>query len=168
MLSIAHSAKRALINVVIFVASIIFTTILCPVLANALNIEPLNDCANGISQGPAKTTIAQVYTFRYQQTGNDLGSTEALQNACVTAVANDFLDDVQSDIIAPDLSTGVLLSGVGVTGSSGAVSDASANDSPDRVLEPPSLTLMCIGLVAGLGIHLQKTTSRSIPFSPAL
>ena len=154
MLSIAHSAKRVSINVMTFVALIIFTTVLCPALAKASNIEPLNDCS-----------VAQVYTFSCQQTGNYFDSTEALQST-VTAVAG--LDHVQLDAIGANLSTSTLLSGVSMTGSSGAVTDVNQNDSPGRLPEPPSLTLMCIGLVAGLGIHLRKTTSRNTQPEPAL
>jgi hypothetical protein len=177
MLSNAHSAKRVSINVVAFVASIIFTTNLCPVLANASRIELLNDCANGISQGQPNATTAQGYTFSCQPAGNYFGSTEALQSVDVIAGASDFLhpvrldpaqlDPVQLDIVATDLSASPLLSGVSVTESSGAVSDADQSDSPDRVPEPLSLTLICIGLVAGLGIHLHKTISRNIPSAPA-
>lgn len=163
MLSIARCAKRVSTNVVAFVPSIILTTILCPVLASASNIEPFNDCANSISQDQSNVTPAQVYTYSCRRPGNNFGSADALQNTYVAAVASDSLDLVQLDV-ATDLSTSSLLPENSTTGPSEAVSDAS--DNPDRVPEPPSVTLMCLGLVAGLGMHLRKTISRSTPSAP--
>ena len=165
MLSIARCAKRVSTKVAAFVAPIIIPTILCPVLASASNIDLLSDCANGIRQDQNNVTPAQVQTYSCRQPGNDFGSTDALQNTDA-AVASDSLDLVQLDVIATDLSTGTLLSGNSTTGSSQAVSKVNASDRPDRVPEPPSVTLMCLGLVAGLGMHLRKTISRSTPSAP--
>lgn len=167
MLSIAHSAKRVSTNVVAFLASIILTTTLCPVLASASNIDLLSDCANGISQDQSNVTSAQIHAYSCRQPGNVFGSTGALQNTYFAAVASDSLDLVQLDVIATDLYTGGILSENSTTGSSEAVSDANASERPDRVPEPPSVTLICLGLVAGLGMHLRKTTSRNTPFGPA-
>jgi hypothetical protein len=166
MLSIAHSAKRVSTKVAAFVAPIIFTTVLCPVLASASNIELLSDCANSISQDQSYVTPAQVYTDSCRQPGNDFGSIGAWQNTYAADIASDSLDLVQLDVIATDLYTGSLLSGNSKTGSSEAVSDANASDNPDRVPESPSVTLICVGLVAGLGMHLRKTISRNTPFGP--
>jgi hypothetical protein len=157
MSSIAHSAKRVSTNLVAFVTSIFLTTILCSVFASASNIEIPNDCANGIGQGQTNAPPAQFYTDSCREPGNYSGSTDAPQSTYVAGAASDSLDLVQLDVFAADLSTGVLLSGIGTPGSSEAVSDVNASDSPDRVPEPTSFTLMCVGLLAGLGIHLRKT-----------
>ena len=141
MSSIAHSAKRVSTNLVAFVTSIFLTTILCSVFASASNIEIPNDCANGIGQGQTNAPPAQFYTDSCREPG----------------AASDSLDLVQLDVFAADLSTGVLLSGIGTPGSSEPVSDVNASVSPDRVPEPTSFTLMCVGLLAGLGMHLRKT-----------
>jgi hypothetical protein len=166
MLSIAHSAKRVSTNVVAFVASMIFTAILCPALASASSIELLNDCANGITQDQSNVTPARIHTYSCRHPGNDFDSTGALQNTYFAAVVSDSLNLVQLDVIATDLYTGSLLSGNSTTGSSEGVSKVSASETPDRVPEPPSVTLMCLGLVAGLGMHLRKTISRSTPSAP--
>jgi hypothetical protein len=156
MLSIAHSAKRVSTNLVAFLASIVLTTILGPALASASNIELPNDCVNGIGQGQINAIPAQFPTDSCRQPGSDFGSTDASQSTYVAA-ATDSLDLVQLDDFATGLSIGVLPSGIGTPGSSEAVSDVNASDSPDRVPESPSVTLMCIGLVAGLGVRLRKT-----------
>lgn len=163
MLSIAHSAKRDSTNVVTCIASIIFAAILCPVVASASNIELLNDCANSISHGESNVTPAQVYTYSCREPGNYFDSAGASQNTYVAAFASDSPDLEQLDVIAIDLPTANLLLGNSTTASSEAVSNVNATGNPDRVPEPPSVALMCLGLVAGLGIHLRKTISRSTP-----
>jgi hypothetical protein len=133
MLYIAHSAKFSLVKA----AYLIFIVLLFANVAKAANIELLNDC------GSASPTSAQTYSYLCLGGGDTL--------------PGNLFDPVPSDIFTSDPFATNLPSEFTYTGSLSTIDEVqTAAETSPRVDEPSCLTLLSIGSVLALGVHLRR------------